>query len=95
MPSIVLVLACLLVGIFPEQTVGRILAIAAGSVLGELPVYELKLWHGLTVPLLMSFVALGGGIAFYAWLHSSAQEHDAPRRCCRESTPAASLTWSM
>ena len=68
-PSIVLVLACLLVGIFPEQTVGPILAIAAGSVLGELPAYELKLWHGLTLPLFMSFLALGGGIAFYAWLH--------------------------
>jgi multicomponent K+:H+ antiporter subunit A len=68
-PSIVLVLACLLVGIFPERTVGPILAIAAGSVLGELPAYELKLWHGFTVPLFMSFVALGGGIAVYAWLH--------------------------
>jgi len=68
-PSIVLVLACLLVGIFPERTVGPILAIAAGSILGELPAYQLKLWHGFTTPLLMSFVALGGGIAFYAWLH--------------------------
>jgi multicomponent K+:H+ antiporter subunit A len=69
MPSIVLVLACLLVGIFPAQTVGAILAIAAHSLIGDLPAYELKVWHGLTVPLLMSFVALGGGIAIYAWLN--------------------------
>jgi multicomponent K+:H+ antiporter subunit A len=69
-PSIVLVLACLLVGIFPQQTVGSVLAIAAGSVLGEVPAYQLTLWHGWTVPLFMSFVALGGGLAFYAWLHS-------------------------
>ena len=68
-PSFVLVLACLLVGILPEQTVGPILAIAAGSVVGTLPAYELKLWHGWTLPLFMSFLALGGGIAFYAWLH--------------------------
>ena len=76
-PSIVLVLACLLVGIFPERTVGPILAIAAGSVLGELPAYELKLWHGFTVPLFMSFVALGGGIAFYGWLHHRRQSMSA------------------
>jgi multicomponent K+:H+ antiporter subunit A len=68
-PSIVLVLACLLVGVFPEQTVGRILEISAGAVLGELPAYELKVWHGLTAPLLMSFVALAGGLVCYAWLH--------------------------
>src|SRR5205085_6069912 len=68
-PSVVLVLACLLVGVFPEQTVGRILAISNGAVLGRLPGYELRLWHGLTAPLLMSCVALGGGISFYAWLH--------------------------
>jgi len=69
MPSIVLVLACLLIGVFPEQTVGRVLAVAAGAVLGELPAYELRLWHGLTVPLLMSAVALAGGILFYAALN--------------------------
>jgi multicomponent K+:H+ antiporter subunit A len=73
LPSIVLVLACLLVGIFPVQTVGAILAVAAGSVLGALPIYELKLWHGLTTPLFMSFVALGGGLAVYAWLHFSSR----------------------
>jgi len=69
-PSVLLVLACLLVGILPERMVGGILAMAAGSVLGDLPAYELKVWHGFTVPLLMSFVALAGGIAFYVALHS-------------------------
>jgi multicomponent K+:H+ antiporter subunit A len=70
MPSIVLVLACLLIGVFPEQIVGRILAISAGSVIGVLPAYELKVWHGFTLPLLMSFVALGGGLALYAVLNA-------------------------
>ena len=68
-PSVVLVLVCLLVGIFPEQTVGPVLAIASHSVLSDLPHYELRLWHGFNTPLLMSFVALGGGIAFYAALN--------------------------
>ena len=69
LPSAGLVLACLLVGILPAQTVGGMLMIAAHSVLGTaLPAYELALWHGWTLPLLMSFVALAGGLLLYMWL---------------------------
>ncbi len=69
LPSTVLVIACLVVGILPERTVGPLLAAAAQSLLGaNLPAYELKIWHGITLPLVMSFVALGGGLAFYASL---------------------------
>jgi multicomponent K+:H+ antiporter subunit A len=70
LPSAVLVLACVLVGIFPEYTVGPLLASAAQSILGEqLPSYELAVWHGVTTPLLMSVVALAGGVAFYIGLY--------------------------
>ncbi len=70
-PSAVLVVACLLVGIVPAQTVGPILAISARSILGPLlPEYQLAVWHGFTAPLLMSVIALVGGIAFYAALAS-------------------------
>lgn len=70
LPSGVLVLACLLVGVLPGQTVGPLLATAARSMLGaEPPAYELQLWHGLTAPLLMSVLALAGGIALYVELH--------------------------
>lgn len=69
-PGAVLVFACLLVGIFPEYTVGPVLASAAHSILGaNLPVYELALWHGVTTPLLMSVVALAGGLSFYIVLN--------------------------
>jgi multicomponent K+:H+ antiporter subunit A len=68
-PSAVLVVACLLVGVMPAQTVGPVLAIAARSILGgTLPEYQLAVWHGFTAPLLMSVIALVGGIAFYAAL---------------------------
>jgi multicomponent K+:H+ antiporter subunit A len=70
LPSAVLVLACLVVGILPERTVGPLLATAAQSVLGaHLPAYELAIWHGVTLPLLMSAVALGGGLVFYIVLY--------------------------
>jgi multicomponent K+:H+ antiporter subunit A len=76
LPSALLVLSCLLVGIFPEQTVGPLLHMAGESILGtSLPSYSLVLWHGLTLPLLMSVLALAGGCVIYLlyWLRRRAQ----------------------
>ena len=65
-PIEVLVLACLVVGIFPEQSVGRALETAARPVVGGvLPGYSLAVWHGFTAPLAMSLVAMALGIALY------------------------------
>ncbi|HET8698757.1 MAG TPA: hydrogen gas-evolving membrane-bound hydrogenase subunit E, partial [Gammaproteobacteria bacterium] len=65
-PSAALVLACLLVGVLPAATLGPYLMTAAVSLLGaRVPEYELAVWHGLTVPLAMSLVALAGGLALY------------------------------
>ena len=61
-PSVLLVLACLLVGIFPEQTIGPSLHLAAAALLGaSAPEFSLRIWHGFTTPLFMSALALGGG----------------------------------
>ena len=66
LPGLLLVLACLLVGIVPEHTVGPLLALAVDSILGpRVPHYELRIWHGLTAPFFMSLLALGGGFAVY------------------------------
>jgi multicomponent K+:H+ antiporter subunit A len=65
-PIEVLVLMCLLVGIMPTLVVGPILAAGADGMLGsEVPYYSLAVWHGVTLPLLMSIVALLGGVALY------------------------------
>src|SRR5690606_27839057 len=65
-PVALLVSACLLVGIFPAATAGPFLDTAARSVLGRnLPVYSLEVWHGFTIPLLMSAAALVGGTLLY------------------------------
>lgn len=58
-PVGILVVACLLIGIFPAATIGPILLVAAHSVLGEkTPTYSLAIWHGFTIPLLLSAGAL-------------------------------------
>ncbi len=65
-PSALLVLVCLAVGIFPAQTIGPFLNTAAGAVLGpDLPAYDLKVWHGFNLPLLMSILAMIGGVLIY------------------------------
>ncbi len=66
-PIELLVLLCLLVGLFPGWTVGPWLAAAALSTLqGPLPEFELALWHGFNQPVLMSLLALAGGVIVYA-----------------------------
>ncbi|MGE8356898.1 MAG: hydrogen gas-evolving membrane-bound hydrogenase subunit E, partial [Microvirgula sp.] len=68
-PSALLVLACLLVGILPGLTVGPFLDNAAQAILGvDKPAYSLAIWHGFNLPLLMSLVALIGGVLLYLWL---------------------------
>lgn len=64
-----LVLCCLIVGIFPQLSIGVLLSSAASSVLGEqLPEYSLEIWHGFNLPLFMSIVAFAGGILVYILL---------------------------
>ncbi|MCQ4307401.1 monovalent cation/H+ antiporter subunit A [Pseudomonas stutzeri] len=66
-PVEILVLLCLLVGMLPAYTVAPLLAAAvAGSLNGPVPDYSLSIWHGFNLPLLMSFVALAGGVLIYS-----------------------------
>jgi len=68
-PVELLVLACLVVGMLPAWSVGRFLAAAALPVVGgTLPEYSLAVWHGFNTPLVMSIVAMLGGIALYLFL---------------------------
>src|SRR4051794_23086244 len=68
-PAEVLVLVCLVVGIAPSLTVGPVLDTAVRAVVGPAPPeYSLAVWHGFTPELLMSIVALGGGVAVYFFL---------------------------
>ncbi len=65
-PVLFLVLACLVVGTIPGLTIGTYLHVAVESVLGaDTPQYSLAVWHGFTLPLAMSTVALVGGTLLY------------------------------
>jgi multicomponent K+:H+ antiporter subunit A len=81
-PIGLLVLACLIVGVAPNISIGAPLATAASPVVGgRLPEYSLAVWHGFNLPLGMSLVAIVGGIAGYLWLrrHQRAGRlHDVP-----------------
>lgn len=66
-PVAVLVAICLLVGIVPALTVDPLLRMTVASVLqAPPPDFDLAIWHGFGLPVVMSLVALGGGLTIYA-----------------------------
>jgi multicomponent K+:H+ antiporter subunit A len=66
LPIEVLVVLVLAVGIVPQVIVGDLLKAASAAVLQtDLPPIKLALWHGFNVPLVMSIIALGGGLFWY------------------------------
>jgi len=73
-PVEILVVLCLVVGLVPGITIGPTLAVAAQAALfggpgGPMPAYKLALWHGVNLPLIMSAIALVGGLLLYVLLH--------------------------
>ncbi|MGB2129832.1 MAG: monovalent cation/H+ antiporter subunit A [Marinobacterium sp.] len=65
-PVEILVTLCLLLGIFPSYIVGGLLSAASSAVLaGNMPEYSLSIWHGFNLPLLMSLIAMAGGLIIY------------------------------
>jgi multicomponent K+:H+ antiporter subunit A len=70
-PVELLVFTCLVVGIFPAQVVGPLLAAAALPVVGgTLPEYSLAIWHGWNAPMIMSLIAMSGGTVLYLLLRN-------------------------
>ncbi|MEJ6474542.1 monovalent cation/H+ antiporter subunit A [Pseudoalteromonas piscicida] len=65
-PIEILVALCLIVGMFPNFVVDGMLKTASSAVLGEVaPTYEIAIWHGFNLPLLMSGLAVCGGLLIY------------------------------
>ncbi|HYG84787.1 MAG TPA: monovalent cation/H+ antiporter subunit A [Azospirillum sp.] len=68
-PVEILVLACIIIGLLPAATVGPYLDMAAHAALGAAtPNYSLAVWHGFSLPLLMSLIALVAGVSLYLLL---------------------------
>lgn len=65
-PVEVLVAICLLVGAFPSLTIGALLNVAGQATInGAVPEFSLAIWHGFNIPLLMSVLAIVGGVLIY------------------------------
>lgn len=66
-PATLLAALCILVGLFPALLVEHIVNSTARASIQN-PAFEgthLAIWHGLNAPLLMSLIALLGGLVFY------------------------------
>ncbi|MBK1717381.1 monovalent cation/H+ antiporter subunit A [Thiocystis violacea] len=65
-PVAVLVAICLLVGVLPALTVAPLLKIVVAAVLqAPPPAFDLAIWHGFGLPVVMSLIALFGGVLVY------------------------------
>jgi multicomponent K+:H+ antiporter subunit A len=65
-PIEVLVALVVAVGLLPQLVVAPLLKVASAAVLQQpLPPFKLAIWHGFNLPLVMSLIALGGGILWY------------------------------
>ncbi|MDP1566258.1 MAG: proton-conducting transporter membrane subunit, partial [Polaromonas sp.] len=61
-PVILLAGICVAVGLLPSLLLGPMVLVAATAMLGTAPpAYQLAIWHGLNLPLLLSVLALAGG----------------------------------
>ncbi|EZQ12359.1 MULTISPECIES: monovalent cation/H+ antiporter subunit A [unclassified Acinetobacter] len=77
-PAILLAILCIAVGLLPALLVGDIVN-AGARASTNLPAFEgvhLAIWHGFNVPLLMSAIALIGGIIFYFSLAKNSRIRD-------------------
>ncbi|WP_296653895.1 monovalent cation/H+ antiporter subunit A [Paraburkholderia sp.] len=76
LPVEILVVLCLLVGLVPQQTIGRMLESAAWITLnGSVPVYSLSIWHGLNLPLAMSAVSFAAGAMLFFFRRDAFRHH--------------------
>lgn len=66
-PAIFLAILCMVVGIFPALTVEHIVnsTARASTQLHDFSGTHLAIWHGFNLPLVMSLIALVGGLSFY------------------------------
>ena len=66
-PAILLAILCIVEGIFPALTVEQIVnsTARASTQLHDFSGTHLAIWHGFNLPLVMSLIALVGGLSFY------------------------------
>ena len=66
LPVALLVIACIAVGVFPQETLGVVLQTASESILGsKTPEISIKIWHGVNPALIMSIIAMTLGTLIY------------------------------
>ncbi|HTH59057.1 MAG TPA: monovalent cation/H+ antiporter subunit A [Paraburkholderia sp.] len=76
LPVEILVVLCLLIGLFPQWMIGTMLASAAYAALGgPPPSYSLSLWHGVNTELTMSVVSFAAGTLLFIFRRDAFRHH--------------------
>jgi multicomponent K+:H+ antiporter subunit A len=76
LPVEILVVLCLVIGLFPQWTIGTMLESAAYATLGGRPPdYSLSLWHGVNAPLTMSVASFAAGALLFFFRRDAFRHH--------------------
>ncbi|MGM0571672.1 monovalent cation/H+ antiporter subunit A [Marinobacter sp.] len=93
-PVEILVVACIMVGVFPAFSVGPLLQAAASATLaGEVPDYGLAVFHGFNLPLMMSLAAFVGGLIMYSQRQKFFDFHARFREVDEKAVFEAVVSW--
>ncbi|SFR55086.1 multisubunit potassium/proton antiporter, PhaA subunit /multisubunit potassium/proton antiporter, PhaB subunit [Marinobacter daqiaonensis] len=93
-PVEILVVACILVGLFPAFSVGPLLHAAASATLGgQVPDYGLEVFHGFNLPLMMSVAAFVGGLIMYSQRQRFFDFHARFREMDEKAIFERAITW--
>ena len=93
-PVEILVVACILVGVFPAFSVGPLLEAAASATLaGDVPDYGLSVYHGFNLPLFMSITAFVGGLIMYSQRQKFFDFHARFREVDEKAVFEAVVSW--
>ena len=75
-PVALLAIICVVVGLLPSLTLGPMVLVASTALLGQAPPeFHLSIWRGFNLPLLLSMLALAGGVGLYALLARGGRLH--------------------
>ncbi|MBY4947649.1 monovalent cation/H+ antiporter subunit A [Cupriavidus respiraculi] len=93
-PVEVLVVICLVVGIFPGYTVAGLLTAAAIATMGPpLPSYHLSPWHGFNTPLVMSLISMAAGTTLFALRRDSWRHYQARTQLSARDRFESAVEW--
>lgn len=74
LPVAILVALCIIIGLAPGLVKNALQLVASATLGAQSPIVDIKIWHGINAPLIMSIIAVASGSMVYLSMRGSTQE---------------------